>query len=83
MREASQHPHRVMPRAPVAGMRRRITIVVRANGASPQPDESCHGRQGGRAPVGAETVTGTPVRCMNRSERLVGLLAARLTGAQL
>jgi hypothetical protein len=30
------------------------------------------------APVGGiETVTGGPVRCMNRSERLVGLLAAR------
>jgi hypothetical protein len=37
---------------------------------------------GARAPVGrGETVTGTPVRCMNRLERLVGLLAARPTGA--
>jgi hypothetical protein len=37
---------------------------------------------GERVPVGAETVTGVPVRCMNRSERLVGLLAARPTGAR-
>jgi hypothetical protein len=38
---------------------------------------------GARAPVGwGETVTGMPVRCMNRVERLVGLLlAARPTGA--
>jgi acylphosphatase len=36
-----------------------------------------------RAPDGrVETVTGTPARCMNRMERLVGLLAARPTGAQ-
>ena len=53
-----------------------------SNGASPQPDEPCRGRLGGRAPVGAETVTGGPARCMNRSKRLVGLLAARPTGAQ-
>ncbi|MGH3905579.1 MAG: hypothetical protein ACRDTE_15555, partial [Pseudonocardiaceae bacterium] len=42
-----------------------------ANGASPQPDEACRGRFGGLgAPVGGvETVTGGPVRCMNRSKR--------------
>ncbi len=52
------------------------------NGASPQPDESCRGRLGwaGSGRVG-ETVTGVPIRCMNRLERLVGLLAARPTGA--
>ena len=38
------------------------------NGASPQPDESCRcGRRfRGLRPVGVETVTGGPVRCMNR-----------------
>src|SRR4051794_41855551 len=36
------------------------------------------GRVGVGAPAsGIETVTGGPVRCMNRVERLVGLLAAR------
>ena len=44
------------------------------------PDEACRGGVGVGAPVGAPvggigTVTGTPVRCMNRVERLVGLLA--------
>jgi hypothetical protein len=52
------------------------------NGAPPQPDEPCCGPVGRAVPVGAETVTGVPVRCMNRSERLVGLLAARPTGAR-
>ena len=53
-----------------------------SNEASPQPDEACRGRLAGRGlrSGGVETVTGGPVRCMNRSKRLVGLLAARPTG---
>src|SRR3954449_10629412 len=54
------------------------------NGATPQPDEPCRGwlRLGGSGRSWVETVTGGPVRYMNRSKRLVGLLAARPTGAR-
>jgi len=55
----------------------------RSNGAAPQPNKSCRGRLGleGLRSDGVETVTGVPVRCMNRLQRLVGLLAARQIGA--
>ena len=45
-------------------------------------DDVMHEHLAGFSGRAGETVTGTPARCMNRSERLVGLLAARPTGAQ-
>jgi len=58
------------PRMPLP--KTRTTMITNygcsANGASPQPDKSCSGaRRGGRLRSGrVETVTGVPVRCMNR-----------------
>ena len=54
----------------------------RLTGLCPSPTNRAVVGVASGAPVsGFETVTGGPVRCMNRSKRLVGLLAARPTGA--
>jgi hypothetical protein len=59
-----------------------LTFPRALAGLRPIPTGVVGGRFGWRAPVGGiKTVTGGPVRCMNRVERLVGLLAARPTGA--
>jgi quercetin dioxygenase-like cupin family protein len=60
-------------------------VIVPPNTSRAAPDARRHasaGRVGSGAPVGGiETVTGVPVRCMNRIERLVGRAGRPSTGA--
>ena len=55
-------------RSPVIRSTSTGHVVATPNGASPQPAQACRGRVGleGSGRCGVETVTGGPVRCMNR-----------------